>query len=99
MSLLDFILNVAGLLLWLYWRAVPPPPVAPLESSGLALPRRADPPPGRWWYLLGLLALLLARALFYWQAGPRLHWDPVIPLSCISLPFRSDWLGRIVLFC
>ena len=36
MSLIDFILNVAGLLLWLNWRAVPVPPG-----------RRADlgPPP------------------------------------------------------
>ena len=98
MSLIDFILNVAGLLLWLNWRAVPPPPVAPAGTAGLALPRRAGPPRGRWWYLLGLLALLLGRAVFYWQAGARLQWDPGISLSIFSLPFRSDWPGRMVLF-
>jgi uncharacterized protein YggT (Ycf19 family) len=98
MSLIDFILNVAGLLLWLNWRAVPPPRVTPEGTAGLARPRRADPPRGRWRYLLGLLALLLGRAVFYWQAGARLRWDPGISLSTFSLLFRSDWPGRMVLF-
>ena len=98
MSLIDFILNLAGLLLWLNWRAIPPPRVTPSRTAGLALPRRADPPRGRWWNLLGLLALLLGRAVFYWQAGARLQWVPGISLSIFSLPFRSDWLGRMVLF-
>jgi uncharacterized protein YggT (Ycf19 family) len=45
-----------------------------------------------------LLALLLGRAVFYWQAGARLQWDPGISLSTFSLFFRSDWPGRMVLF-
>jgi uncharacterized protein YggT (Ycf19 family) len=98
MSLIDFILNIAGLLLWLNWRAVPPPRVAPAGVAGQALLRRADPPRGRWWYLLGVLALLLGRAVFYWQAGARLQWAPGISLSTFSLLFRSDRLGRMVLF-
>jgi uncharacterized protein YggT (Ycf19 family) len=40
----------------------------------------------------------LGRAVFYWQAGPGLKWDPVIRLSFIALPFRSDLPGRMVLF-
>jgi len=98
MSLIDFILNVAGLLLWLNWRAVPPPRVAPAGTAGLGLPRRADPPRGRWRYLLALLALLLGRAVFYWQAGSRLNWVPGLALSATALLFRSDWLGRMLLF-
>jgi len=98
MSWIDFILNVAGLLLWLNWRAVPPPLTAPANAAPLALPRRADPPPARWRYLLGLLALLLGRAVFYWQAGSGLKWDPDIPLSSIALVFRSDLPGRMLLF-
>jgi uncharacterized protein YggT (Ycf19 family) len=98
MSLIDFILNVAGLLLWLNWRAVAPPQVAPAGTAGLTLPRRADPPGTRWGYLLGLLALLIGRAVFYWQAGSRLNWVPDIPLSTSALLFRSDLPGRMVLF-
>jgi uncharacterized protein YggT (Ycf19 family) len=98
MSWIDFILNVAGLLLWLNWRAVPPPLAAPANAAPPALPRRADPPRARWRYLLALLALLLGRAVFYWQAGSGLKWDPGIPLSSIALVFRSDLPGRMVLF-
>ena len=98
MSLIDFILNVAGLLLWLNWRAVQPPGMMPAGTAGLALPRRADPPRGRWWYLLALAAMLLGRAVFYWQAGSPLKWDPGIRLSAIALLFHSDWPGRMLLF-
>jgi uncharacterized protein YggT (Ycf19 family) len=34
---------------------------------------------------LGLLALLVGRSVFYWQAGSSLNWDPGIPLSSIAL--------------
>jgi uncharacterized protein YggT (Ycf19 family) len=98
MSLIDFILNVAGLLLWLNWRAVPPLLAAPAGAAAPALPRRADPPRARWRYLLGLLALLLGRAVFYWNAGSGLKWVPVIPFRFTALFFRSDLLGRMVLF-
>lgn len=90
MSLIDFILNVAGLLLWLNWRAVP--------SALMPAPRRAEQARGRWWYLAGLAALLSGRALFYWQAGSRLHWVPEIPLGATALLFRSDLPGRMLLF-
>jgi uncharacterized protein YggT (Ycf19 family) len=98
MSWIDFILNIAGLLLWLNWRAVPPLTAAPAGAAEPALPRRADPPRARWRYLLGLLALLVGRAVFYWQAGSSLKWDPIIPFSFTSLAFRSDLPGRMVLF-
>ena len=98
MSCIDFILNIAGLLLWLNWRAVTPPTAAPAGAAAPMLPRRADPPRARWRYLLGLLALLLGRAVFYWQAGSSLKWDPRISISFIALVFRSDLLGRMMLF-
>ncbi|MGA2555824.1 MAG: hypothetical protein ABSG04_06065 [Verrucomicrobiota bacterium] len=99
MSLIDFILNIAGLLLWLNWRAVRPPAAAAAAGSGgvAALPR-AEAPRARWRYLLALAALLLGRAVFYWQAGGPLKWDPGIRLNGMVLPFYSDWLGRMVLF-
>ena len=100
MSLIDFILNVAGLLLWLNWRAVRPPAAVTAPGSGgvATLPRRAEAPRARWRYLLALAALLLGRAVFYWQAGAPLKWDPGIRLNGMVLPFYSDWLGRMVLF-
>lgn len=96
--MLDFILNMAGLLLWLNWRAIAPAGVTPAGTAGLSAPRRAGPPRARWWYLLGLIALLGLRALFYWQAGPPLDWRPGIPLGPTLLWFRSDLAGRMLLF-
>jgi uncharacterized protein YggT (Ycf19 family) len=85
MSLIDFILNVAGLLLWLNWRAVRPS-------------QRVAPPSARWWFLAGLAALLVGRAVFYWQAGTRLNWVPDIPLGPTALLFRSDLPARMLLY-
>jgi uncharacterized protein YggT (Ycf19 family) len=98
MSALDFILNLAALLLWLNWRAAPRVVTTPPEAPGPSLPRRVTPPRGRWQYLLGLLSLLAARAVFYWRAGPPLHWIPGIPLGPVRIPFRSDFPGRMMLF-
>jgi uncharacterized protein YggT (Ycf19 family) len=98
MSLLDFILNVAGLLLWLKWCAAPPALMAPGEIPALPRPRRASPPSARWLYLLALSGLLAGRAVFYWQAGPPLAWHPGIPLGPVHLFFRSDLFGRMLLF-
>ena len=95
MSLIDFILNVAGLLLWLNWRAVQPPRAPPAGMAGMALPRRADPPRARGVASAGLLALLLGRAVFYWQAGSRLQWDPDIRLGAPALFFRGDSVPRV----
>jgi uncharacterized protein YggT (Ycf19 family) len=98
MSLIDFILNIAGLLLWLNWRAVAPPAAAPAGAAGPALPLRTEPPRARWRFLLALLALLLVRAVFYRQAGAPLNWAPVIRLNAISLPFYSELRWRMLMF-
>jgi uncharacterized protein YggT (Ycf19 family) len=87
MSFIDFILNIAGLLLWLNWRAIP-----------WRAPPSADPQSPRWFYLLGIGALVFLRALFYWQTGPQFHWLPRIPLGPIVLSFRSDLFTRMLLF-
>ncbi len=98
MSLIDFILNVVGLVLWLHWRGVPltapPPPGASLASTL----RRAGPPRPRIYYLAGLIALLAGRALIYWQLGGQIRWDARIPLGPTTFAFRSDVLGRMMLF-
>ena len=85
MSWIDFILNIAGLLLWLNWRAVPPLTTAPAGAAEPALPRRADPPRARWWYLLGLRSCWLdARFLLAGRFEPQ-----VGPGHSVQLHLRS----------
>ena len=98
MSLIDFILNVAGLVLWLNWRAIPLNVQAPPGVSLATTLRRAAPPRPRLFYLVGLIVLLAARALLYWQLGGPIRWDARIPLGPTTVWFRSDVLGRMALF-
>ena len=98
MSLIDFILNVAGLVLWLNWRAIPLTVQAPPGASLASTLRRAGPPQPRIYYLAGLILLLAARALFYWQLGGQVRWDARIPLGPTTVWFRGDLLGRMALF-
>src|SRR5271157_1206902 len=98
MTLIDFILNIVGLLLWLNWRAAELPVRGRPGTSLLSTLRPAGPPRPRYDYWAGLPVLLAARAVFYWQAGQPVHWSPRIPLGPATLPFRSDLPGRMVLF-
>ena len=100
MSLIDFILNVAGLLLWLNWRAVRFDPLAQTSPATLVgTLRRAEPSRVKRWYLLAALAgLLLLRASFFWQIGSAVNWTANLRLVVISPSFRSDFFGRMLLF-
>ena len=99
-SLIDFILNLAGLLLWLNWRAVrfdPLAKTAPATLTGTL--RRAAPSRFKRWHLLAALAgFLLLRALLYWKIGSALNWTGTLDLGAITLSFRSDFFGRTLLF-
>lgn len=100
MSVIDFILNLLGLLLWVNWRSgraavkLPPPGVSLANSIRRTEPSRIRP----WVSLAGLGTLLLVRAIFYWNIGPALNWTASIYLGVISLPWRSDLLDRMLLF-
>jgi uncharacterized protein YggT (Ycf19 family) len=100
MSLIDFILNVACLMLWLHWRAThvalsaKPPPLSLLSTLRRAEPAKAT----QWLALAALLGLLVVRALVYWWIGPGAGWVPKLALNIVALPFRSDLLGRMLLF-
>jgi uncharacterized protein YggT (Ycf19 family) len=92
MSLLDFILNLAGLLLWISWRNQPFDPIHRLRPATLTGTLRPAEPTHvkRWHFLAGLLALLCLRPLFYSWVGGALGWVASIDLGAVALSFRSD---------
>jgi len=100
MSLINFILDVAGLLLWLSWRSIRFDPLARATPATLAgTVRRAEPSRlKRWHFLAGLLGLLFVRALFYWQIGPAVNWTPQLDLGVVALAFRGNVLITTLLF-
>jgi len=102
MGLIDFILNLAGVLLWLNWRSVRFDPLVKTTPATLVgTLRRAEPHRLKRWHLLTALgALLLLRALLYWQIGSAVDWTPSLYLGGIdiAIPFRSDNWWRMLLF-
>lgn len=100
MGLIDFILNIAALLLWLNWRG------QPRDASRLAPPatlvgtlRRADAPRlYGWQFPATIMVLLFLRALVYWQIGPAVAWTGNLELGVIAISFRSDYLVRMLAF-
>jgi uncharacterized protein YggT (Ycf19 family) len=102
MGLTNLILNLAGLLLWLNWRSIRFDPLVKTSPATLAgTLRRAEPSRVRRWHLLAALgALLLLRALVYWQVGSAVGWTPHFHLGGIDIavPFRSDNWWRMMLF-
>ncbi len=99
MGIVDFILNLAGLLLWLNWRAEKTDPVGKRKPATLiGTLKRADKN-SRHWQLPSLIAgLIFLRAIFYWQIGSAVHWIAKLNLGVIAPSFRSDLFSRILLF-
>ena len=102
MSYVDFILNLAGLLLWIKWRSLPFDPFNKRTPATLVgTLRRAAPSHFRRWHLLaGIILLLLLRAVVYWWIGSAFAhvWVGKLDLGVTILQFRSDWLVRMLLF-
>lgn len=100
MSIIDFILNIAGLLLWVSWRYVPFDPInraTPATLTGTL--RRAEPVRiRRWHFLAALIGLLFVRAFCYWWIGGTLQWTMNISLGVVSVAFRCDALDRMLVF-
>jgi uncharacterized protein YggT (Ycf19 family) len=92
MGLIDFILNLAGLLLWLSWRSVQYDPLTKRTPATLiGTLRPAESSSWRQWHLLAvLLGLLVARAVTYWLIGG--HWVGKLDVGVISIsiPFHSS---------
>jgi hypothetical protein len=99
MGAVDLLLNLAALVMWLSWRGVGATEAAGSAGTILGNLRsaghRTQP---RWGYLVGLLGLLLVRALIYRQVGPALYWHPTWSAGAVTLSFRSDSIVRMLVF-
>jgi hypothetical protein len=105
MNWVDLILNIAGLLLWLNWRAGKADPLGKRTPATLigTLRSAAPQPMRRWDVPLVLAALIFLRAVLYWLIGSALRWVAELNLGVIRIPFRADefgrfWFFRILLF-
>ena len=102
MGYVDFILNLAGLLLWLNWRALRFDPLGKRKPATLiGTLRRVEPQRLRHWHLLAAIGgLLLVRAVFYWQIGlvSKPVWAGTLDLGIIAPSFLSNSFGRMCLF-
>jgi uncharacterized protein YggT (Ycf19 family) len=100
MALIDFILNLAALLLWLNRRSlrfdplIRTPPVTLIGTLRRAEPRRSS----RWRLAVALGGLLLLRAVFYYELGSPVQWTPRLNLGLLVLAFRSDSFGAELAF-
>ena len=95
MSLIDLILNLAAILLWLNWRAIEFGAISSPRVSIVSNLKKLNRSPSRWIFFGILIALLVVRAVIYWQLGSALNWVATIPLGPVSLSFRSDYWWRI----
>src|SRR5215469_11556331 len=93
MGAVDFILNLAGLLLWLNWRSNRfDPLVKRLPATLMGTLRPAAPKKLRRWLFLIFIALLLGlRALIYCWIGTMFPnvWVGKLNLGLTMLSFRS----------
>jgi uncharacterized protein YggT (Ycf19 family) len=99
MAYVDFILNLAGLLLWLNWRSIRfDPLVKRTPATLMGTLRPAAPKKLRRWHLLAFLGgILFLRAVVYWWLGSSV-WVGKLDLGVTVLSFRSDWFLRILFF-
>ena len=101
MSLINFILDIMGLLLWVNWLSLNFDPLAKASAATLVgTLRKADPSrPRRWQTLAAIIGLVIIRGLvIYWQIGPALNWTPRLSLAPVEPPFRSDLFRYVLLF-
>lgn len=99
MGIVDFILNMAGLLLWFGWKSSRSQLVVPNAGvSILATLKRADVRQQRGHLLPLLLGMLLVRGLVYWQIGSAVGWSATLSLPPVAVTFPSRYPGHMFLF-
>lgn len=98
MNLVDWILNIAAIFLWMEWRSTrSAKPQSILSIAGTI--RQAGRSPGHGiGALAGLILVLVVRPAFYYTVGSAANWIPTLNFLAISIPWRSDLLGRMYIF-
>ena len=98
MNFIDWLLNIAGIFLWIDWRSGR----TGRPQSALSITSALRPTGSRSSRGLGslaaLAAILLVRPFFYYSIGPAMNWTASLNFLAISIPWRSDLLGRMFLF-
>ena len=95
MDTVDFILNLAGVLLWINWLLTASSPGLGTPTTLLGTLRRAEPGNVRKWYFLAALPLLITvRAWLYWEIGSTTPWVPTLNLGSVTIAFRCDLFQR-----
>jgi hypothetical protein len=89
MNLIDFILNLAGLLLWLNWRSHRLDPLTYATPATLVgtIKRTKSNRLSRWNFLFAVAGLIFFRAWFYLKMGSAVDWTPKLHLGAVVLPF------------
>ncbi|MEI6785319.1 MAG: hypothetical protein WCQ21_30845 [Verrucomicrobiota bacterium] len=101
MGLVDFILNLAAILLWLSWCSIRFDALVKTTPATLVgTVRRAEPRRLKGWqFLAALAALLLLRTfLYYRQTAPTADWTPKLNLFFVVLPFPNDTFQSVLLY-
>jgi hypothetical protein len=96
----NFILNLAGLLLWLNWCSVRFDPLEKRTPATLLGTLRPATPgkKRRWQLLVYIMVLLFFRAVIYRWLGGATGWLGRLDLGVAVLPFRSDSFLRMLVF-
>ncbi len=98
MALVHFILNLAALLLWVRCHSQSSQAPAPLPSLTVGSAERRTRAQTPWLFPVALISLLLGRAIFYWQLSPASNWTATLDLAVVTLSFRNDFLGQMLLY-
>jgi len=99
MGIVDFILNLAGLLLWVNWLLMTASPKTGTPTTLLGTLRPAEPSTWRRWYFLATLPVLLTvRAWLYWEIGSGATWAPALNFGVIGVTFRCDLFQRAFVY-
>ncbi len=100
MGLIDFILNLAGVLLWLNWRSNRLDPLTRATPATLVGTIKRTKPTRihRWQFLVFVALLVFVRAFFYREIGPAVNWTPKLDLGAIAPVFRANDFQQQLLF-
>ena len=99
MRIVDFILNLAGLLLWINWVMMTASPATGTPITLLGTLRPARRSAWRNSYFLATLPLLLTvRAWVYWEIAGTTAWTPKLNLGVMVIAFRCDLFLRAFTF-